>query len=328
MTSNTLELKLLSQKSIQKFQQKYNYLHLGLVQIAAKPLSTEGLNTTLLLCLHDCRFLDFQDSLLGMVETSLCDDIVHFNCFPNFIVSLKDKNLLDVLTLNVQSSNFKLKTGSSPIAIIYCIQYNAMNSAFNSRAFHISPTKGETILFQTDLQKSNLSVPKRISWNQVNLPLTWKLEDITPFDPPENTDVSHIQQFSNRNVEISFQRSRSFRTPPLQSMIPPSVTSTRPSVSSVTTHLQDINIESRIPQVRYTVQTEQESDGPTSPTHFAMIGELNVLEIALFEIDKTKLKEVFYSSENLYKRTWFLKHFQGQTRTAIQDEFYEFLNSI
>ncbi|KAL3527334.1 hypothetical protein ACH5RR_011990 [Cinchona calisaya] len=141
------EIKLLSKRSIEIFKQKYNYLHFGLVQIAAKPLSREGLDTSVLLYLRDARFLDFNDSLLGMVETSLCGGPVYFDYFPNFSVSLSNPNILDSLTLNVKISNYKTKTGSLPVAIIFRLQYKAMNSAFNSGALR-TQKKGETILFK------------------------------------------------------------------------------------------------------------------------------------------------------------------------------------
>ena len=204
------EIKLLSQKSIDNFKQKYNYLHFGLVQIAAKPLSREGLDTSLLLCLRDSRFLDFNDSLLGMVETSLCGGPVHFDCFPNFTVSLKDLNILDSLTLNIKTSNYKTKPGSLPVAIIFRLQYKALNSAFNTKALK-TQTKGETILFQTDFFKSHLSIPKSISWNQVSLPAQWILPKALPPIPAINTTVSNIKQFNTGSVEISFDRSQSSR---------------------------------------------------------------------------------------------------------------------
>ena len=82
-----------------------------------------------------------------MVETSLCGGPVHFDCFPNFTVSLKDLNILDSLTLNIKTSNYKTKPGSLPVAIIYRLQYKALNSAFNTGALR-TQNKGETILFQ------------------------------------------------------------------------------------------------------------------------------------------------------------------------------------
>ncbi|KAL3525091.1 hypothetical protein ACH5RR_013463 [Cinchona calisaya] len=65
------------------------------------------LDTSLLLCLRDGRFINFSGSLLGMVETSLCGGPVYFDCFPNFTVCLKDKNILDTLTLNIKTAIYK-----------------------------------------------------------------------------------------------------------------------------------------------------------------------------------------------------------------------------
>ena len=69
--ANHEEIKLLSKRIIEKHREKYNYIHFGLVQIVAKSLTREGLDTSLLLCLRDCRFIEFNDSLLGMAEASL-----------------------------------------------------------------------------------------------------------------------------------------------------------------------------------------------------------------------------------------------------------------
>jgi hypothetical protein len=86
-----------------------------------------------------------------MVETNLCNGLIYFDCFPNFTVSLKDRNILDTLTLNVKTSNYKIQIGSLVVAIIYRIQYKAMSSPFNSGALK-THHKGETLLFQTNLQ--------------------------------------------------------------------------------------------------------------------------------------------------------------------------------
>lgn len=141
-----MDIKLLNPKVVEKYSRKYQYLHFGLVQIDAKPLSREVIETSLLLFLRDTRFLDLNESLLGMVETSLWSGPI-FDCFPNFTVSLKDLNILDSLTLNVKTSNYKIKIVFLPVEIIYRIQYKAMSSAFNTEAMR-SSYKWETALFK------------------------------------------------------------------------------------------------------------------------------------------------------------------------------------
>ena len=38
--------------------------------------------TSILMCLCDTRFKNFKDSILGMINVSLCDKPVYFNCYP------------------------------------------------------------------------------------------------------------------------------------------------------------------------------------------------------------------------------------------------------
>ncbi|KAG5577336.1 hypothetical protein H5410_057470, partial [Solanum commersonii] len=163
LESDHVDIKLLNPKALEKYNRKYNYLHFGLVQIAAKPLSREGLDTSLLLYRMDSRFLNFNDSLLGMVETSLFSGLIYFDCFPNFTVSLKDINILVSLTLNVKTSNYKIKTGSLSVAIMYRIQYKAISSAFNTGAMR-SSYKGETGFSPTFRPStSNFGIEKSIN---------------------------------------------------------------------------------------------------------------------------------------------------------------------
>ena len=173
------EIRLLSPSSIDKHKAKgFRYLHIGLVQVGVKPLNREGLNTSILAALRDMRFLDFEDSLLGTIESSLCKGPISFDCYPNFTVSLNDANLLKSLVLQIQTHNYKMDDGSIPIALIFKVHYKAMMSAFKTKSrFHSK--KGETLLLQTDMTKSNVVIPKPIQWSQVTLPQDWILERAT-----------------------------------------------------------------------------------------------------------------------------------------------------
>ena len=54
---------LFSPESIKKHRKNgHNYIHIGLVQIAVKPLTRKGLNASVLLCLQDARSTNFSDS--------------------------------------------------------------------------------------------------------------------------------------------------------------------------------------------------------------------------------------------------------------------------
>ena len=93
---------LYSEEAIRNHRQKYKYLHIGLIQIAVKPLHRLGLDSPILLCLRDSRYKNFQNSLLAIMESNLADDPVYCNCYPNFSVDLSDPNIFKTLTLNIQ----------------------------------------------------------------------------------------------------------------------------------------------------------------------------------------------------------------------------------
>ena len=115
-------IQLLIEPEIHRYKDKYKYLHIGLVQVALKPLTAKGLNISLLIALRDYRHNKFSDSLLGIIQSSLCNGPIYFDCHPNLYVSLTDKNILDILTLNLQLNGYDLKVCSEPVNLTYRIR--------------------------------------------------------------------------------------------------------------------------------------------------------------------------------------------------------------
>ena len=66
-----------------------------------------------------------------MIETSLHNGPAYFNCYPNFALSLSDKNIMDALTLNIKIDGYYMKEGSEPLAIIYRIYYKLMKTTLD-----------------------------------------------------------------------------------------------------------------------------------------------------------------------------------------------------
>ena len=79
---------LLSKELIKKhIKDGHNFIHLGLIQVGNKPLTQKGKNTSVLLCLRDAQFINYHASLMGMMESGLHKDPVHYSCFPDFTLS-------------------------------------------------------------------------------------------------------------------------------------------------------------------------------------------------------------------------------------------------
>ena len=110
-------INLFSEHSLKKLKEKnFNYIHIGLIQVGIKPLTKEGLNTSILAVLRDGRFISFDDSLLSSIESSLCKGPILFDCYPNITVSLKDKNILKNMILQIKTHNYHMLEGSVPVA--------------------------------------------------------------------------------------------------------------------------------------------------------------------------------------------------------------------
>ncbi len=99
ISKNKEHCSLFNKKAIKSFKDKgYKFLHIGLSQVAIKPLIRIGIKASVLLILQDARFKAFEPSLLGMVEASLYNGSIHFNCYPKLTISLDDGATKKALT--------------------------------------------------------------------------------------------------------------------------------------------------------------------------------------------------------------------------------------
>ncbi|KAG5632672.1 hypothetical protein H5410_004389 [Solanum commersonii] len=72
-------------------------MHIGLVQVAFKPLTLRGLPESFIAALRDGRNHNLKKSLIGTIQTSLAYRPVYFNAYPNLQISLQDENSLSSL---------------------------------------------------------------------------------------------------------------------------------------------------------------------------------------------------------------------------------------
>ena len=86
LNQNFESLQLLNQNNtINYHRKKFNYIHIGLVQVAIKPLFRLDLDISVFVYLRDIRSSKFTDSVLSMIDSNLANDLVYFNCFPTFL---------------------------------------------------------------------------------------------------------------------------------------------------------------------------------------------------------------------------------------------------
>ena len=76
LNSDEQVVQLLNKRDIDTYKSRYNWMHIGTVQIAFKPLTLKGLPETFLAALRDARNLNFRQSLMGSIDLLLLLD--HF----------------------------------------------------------------------------------------------------------------------------------------------------------------------------------------------------------------------------------------------------------
>lgn len=208
LDNNEMILKLLTEKDIQKYHLNYNYLHIGLIQIAFKPLTLQGLPESFLAVLRDGRNRNWQQSLIGIIQSSLAHGPVYFNVYPNLQLSLSDINILDSLTLNVKTHGYNYMPGSELICICYRIYFRPLTT-MNPKCKRFS--KGnETILIESNLDMSSISTRKTIKWSEIEFPENWLLEGTIPPQPRINSNLTNILQSSDGTVKIKFEQDEDF----------------------------------------------------------------------------------------------------------------------
>ena len=161
LNQNLESLQLLSQNSINHHRKKFNYIHIGLLQVAIKPLFRLGLDILVFVCLRDARSTKFTDSILSMIDSNLANGPVYFNCFPNFSMNINDSSILSSLTLNIKTKNMNFVEEAQTIAIINRIYYKVMTTQLNPRVV-CQFFKDKTLLLQYNPNNTQAFVPKKL----------------------------------------------------------------------------------------------------------------------------------------------------------------------
>jgi hypothetical protein len=206
ITSNNEKYELFDKKVINDALVKgYKFLHIGAVQIAVKPLAKLDTNASVMLCLRDARFIDFQTSTLGMMQSSLFNGPIYFNIFPNELLSLTDVHITKALTLNVLTSGCDMEEGRRPLAVMYRIYYKLLKDKLNPHAV-IKSSGNSAMLIQSSTQDAKIYVPKMIQRNEIDSPKEWILENVCEPGIVEETTYPgcNIQQNLDGSVKIRF----------------------------------------------------------------------------------------------------------------------------
>ena len=209
MYGEELKIKLLNHSDLQPYMESYHYVHIGLIQVAFKPLTLSGLPGSFLAVLRDARNLNWKQSLIGIMQSSLAHGPVYFNAYPNLQLSLTDVNIFDALTLLVKTHGYNYAPGTEVISICYRIYYKPLYT-LNPKCKLFEMNHNETIIFETNFNRSRITTRRPIKWEEIEFPESWVAEDeIAPKQVTDEKPTQIIQtpegtvhiQFENRNKD-------------------------------------------------------------------------------------------------------------------------------
>ncbi|WMV30496.1 hypothetical protein MTR67_023881, partial [Solanum verrucosum] len=166
LNSSEQTIRLLNKRDIYVYKNQYKFLHIGMVQIAFKPLTLKGLPETFLAALRDARNLNFRQSLMDSIESTVAYGPVYFNTQPNLQLSLIDSNILDDLTLNVKTHGYNYAPESELICLSYRIYFKLL-ATLNPRC-KLYDTSDQTILVETNFVKSKVTTRRPMKWEEIN----------------------------------------------------------------------------------------------------------------------------------------------------------------
>lgn len=248
-TINLLNKKLLETH----YREGCRYIHLGLIQIAIKPLHKLGLNTSILLVLRDTRIKDFHNSTIAIVESNLNDGPVYFNCHPNYSMSLADEFTKNSLVIYVQGLSDNFNPGVANIDVISRITYKVSNVNYDFKSLKTTP-RNETCIIEANLSRSNIMTPKILTASNIieKFPQEWILQDVVKSKKIEARTIRDVIKDIDGSVRIRMNRSQSYRCH--QSSSIGSTSSVRHSVDSrIRVNLAGVNFAPTIPN-RYTLR--------------------------------------------------------------------------
>lgn len=203
LNNEEMVIKLLSEKDIAPYMKDYKFLHIGLIQVAFKPLTLEGLPESFIAALRDGRNLDWKKSLMGIIQSSLAHGPVYFDVYPNLQLSLSDANIFDAVTLNVKTHGYNYMPGTEIICICYRIYYKPLFT-LNPHCKKVEKPTNETILIETNFSKTNIMTRRAIKWEEIDFPENWIIEKAMPIKPQIQSNLIDIIQTPEGSVNLQF----------------------------------------------------------------------------------------------------------------------------
>ena len=311
-------IELLNLRDLEQLQkERFKILHIGAIQMAAKPLTRLGLDKPICICLRDARHNQFQDSLLGLMQANTSFGPVYFTCYSNLeLDSMNDQSIHKALTLNIQTQNYDMNYRSRNILIVYRVYYKVMTYVVNPNCLLSSP-KDQTLIWQAKEKNSIAIIPKPIPWECLTQSKEWNFKQLLAPKPIEQPKLMSITEDGQGNVQINFEPRKehsriSYSTSSSNFFLEIRTPSRRSNVQS-NLNLEEVDYSSTIPYLKYSrVEQNIQNFPDRSPTYSQMMSPndepsqlMMMTTEKVFKIDKEYLRNEVKSTKHAKKSKWF-----------------------
>ena len=277
---------------------KYRFMHIGLVQVAIKPLLKKGINAPIYMDLRDKRLKKYKSSLLAVIQTNICKGPIFFNCYPDFMVDLTCPMTTEALKLDVHIQGNEFLDFKN-FVVMYRVYFRLMSTNLNTRFLNPLPSNSqETILLQIEDEKPTVFTPKLLKWDEITLPDEIELQEPQQPAQIERREIEQIIEESDGRVILKF-RSHSIREDPSI----PGPSNFRRSFSDFSSARSEPLDHSQ--RYRFRAPIPEPIIDPPSPTSSGVGAAINVLTKPGFTINWETIKAYYYSNRNASLRTWF-----------------------
>ena len=311
---------MIKQQSIEShLQAKYRFMHIGLVQVAIKPLVRKGINAPIYLALRDKRLRRYKSSLLALIQTNICKGPVFFNCFPDFMVDLTCPMTTEALKLDVHIQGNEFLDFKN-FVVLYRVYFRLMSTNLNTRFLNPLPSNSqETILLQIEDDKPTVFTPTLLKWDEITLPDELELHEPQSSSHIERRDIDQIIEEPDGRVLLKF-RSLSIR----EEFPKPPPSNYRRSFSDTSSNYEPLDHTTRY---RFRNPIPEPVHDPPSPTSSGIGAAINVLTNLNFQINWDIIKEDYYSQKNSSLRRWF-EQFDRKVMEDVKKEWISDMNRL
>ena len=128
----------------------------------------KGLPVVSRIALLDSRFLEYQNAVIGIVQTTLNAGTVFVTLFPNFNMSLKNPHLCDALKVQVQIAGASQVQDTFAATLHNHLAYRLQNHAFDMEVQDMAQSN-DALLIQVDLGMTPICtfVPRQLNRDQM-----------------------------------------------------------------------------------------------------------------------------------------------------------------